>query len=93
MGNSPNRCTRPGKENFDLPYSSVYVSEHACEKPESCDVISDVDEDYVNRELEIGKTLGVFAPWNNCQTYNREVFKKCSKNPSPSQPNVDPFYF
>jgi len=41
--------------------------------------IDNVDEDCVNRELQVGKYTGRWAPWNNCNTITNDILKKCKK--------------
>lgn len=39
----------------------------------------DVDEDCVNRELDIGKDLGIFFPgFNDCKGFVAGVLSRCS---------------
>ena len=69
-----------------MPFTPVFVSEHACDTPDRCEDLHDVDEECVNRELAIGRHLGRFLPgYNDCQTFAESVFKKCSK-PKPTKP-------
>jgi hypothetical protein len=49
-------------------------------------LLPDIDEDCVNRELAIGRSLGRFGFFNNCQTLVFSVTKKCSRAPAPIQP-------
>jgi RHS repeat-associated protein len=80
MASSP-KCRANVGDNFEAPYlTKVFVSDHSCEQPKSCDAVNDVDENCVNTELTIGKALGRFDLLNNsCQTFASEVLKKCSK--------------
>lgn len=69
-----------GRGSSGSPLIPVYVSDHACDKPDKCQDFRDVDEDCVNRELEIGKKLGYFAPpFNSCQSFVWDVVSKCTK--------------
>ena len=80
--NSTPQCTTPGAPGggSDMPYTTpVYVSDARCEKPDSCQVQTGVDEQCVNKELVIGKSLGYFKPSNNCQTFAMKVLMKCFK--------------
>jgi RHS repeat-associated protein len=84
MASNP-QCRAGVGDNFEPPYTTkVYVSDHSCEKPGSCEDVDDVDEDCVNKELTVGKALGRFdLANNNCQTFVHEVLKKCSKKKKP----------
>ena len=85
MASSPQcRANVGGRYEF-LWKTKVYVSDHSCEVGGRCNVIPDMDEDCVNRELAIGKSLGRFGFFNNCQTFVFSVTKKCSRAPAPIQ--------
>ncbi len=45
-----------------------------------CVEIKDIDEECVNRELEIGKSIGRWWPWHNCNTWAGTVLWKCQKD-------------
>ena len=83
--NATPQCSLAGNNRSDLPWvTETYVSDHSCEVGGRCEVMPDVDEKCVNRELAIGKYLGRFGALNNCQTYAWTVLTKCSKNkPGP----------
>jgi RHS repeat-associated protein len=86
MASSP-QCRANVGARSELPWKTkVYVSDHSCEVGGRCNVMPDIDEDCVNRELAIGKSLGRFGLLNNCQTFVFSVAKKCSKRPTPIQP-------
>ncbi|KAB2844698.1 MAG: hypothetical protein F9K47_02735 [Burkholderiales bacterium] len=78
MNESP-QCSRAGNDASGYPFTKVYVSDHSCDAATRCDDHPLADEECVNKELEIGKELGRFAPWNNCQTFAYGVLIKCSK--------------
>jgi RHS repeat-associated protein len=82
MNNAP-QCSRAGDGGSDLPFSKVYVSDHTCDRADACTDMPDVDEECVNKELAVGRTLGRFTPTNNCQTFALTVFAKCSKYKGP----------
>lgn len=66
--------------NSDLPLSPVQVVNHTDQSLQpnaQCDIQPSVDEDCVNRELEIGKKLGLWGPTNQCQSFVNEVINKC----------------
>ena len=63
------------------PGMPVYISDHSCDKAESCEDFPEIDEDCVNKELEIGRRIGRFHPLNNCQSYVGDIFQKCSRSP------------
>ncbi|MFZ6723965.1 RHS repeat-associated core domain-containing protein [Undibacterium sp. MH2W] len=73
----------PGQGNMDLPFTLTQVVNHqgqskapnaTCEpqKPE-------VDEDCVNKHLGLGTPTGRWAPWNQCQSFVKEVIQQCTR--------------
>jgi hypothetical protein len=38
-----------------------------------------VDAACVDRELEVGKKLGTWTPWNQCQTFAKQVLDRCAE--------------
>ncbi|MBF0647048.1 hypothetical protein HTZ97_09490 [Desulfuromonas acetoxidans] len=73
----------PGQNgNSDLPGVPVQVVDHTGQYDadnSSCEYYPHADEECVNNELEIGRSLGFWGPTNNCQTFANEVINKCSK--------------
>lgn len=71
----------PGHGQVDLPLSPMYINDHTADVGRSgvtCDLVN-ADEDCVNRELELGKHLGPWAPpFNDCQTFAASVIADCS---------------
>lgn len=66
-------------DRFEAPYATlVYIIDHSLQEAKSCKEIKDIDEDCVNAELDIGKPLGRFNLFNNCQSFVTRVLKKCS---------------
>jgi hypothetical protein len=43
----------------------------------TCERVDHVDEDCVDKELELGRPLGLWTPWHQCQTFAAEVLDKC----------------
>ncbi len=83
--NATAECSLPGENRSDWPWiTPVVVSDASCEASNNCQTINDVDEDCVNRELVIGRSLGYFGGSNNCVTFAWEVLTKCSKNKQPT---------
>jgi hypothetical protein len=85
MNSSP-ACRIAGDE-YEPPYSTpVYVSDHSCDTG-SCQLIDDIDEDCVNEELGIGRSLGRFdLAFNNCRSFANSVIEKCSTKNIPRTP-------
>lgn len=82
MASSP-QCRADVGDNIELPYATkTYVSDHSCETADSCIVEENIDESCVNNALEIGKGLGRFSAWNNCQTFAQGVINQCRIKPS-----------
>lgn len=85
--NATAQCSLPGQNQSDLPWvTPVVVSDASCEVSENCEAMADVDEQCVNRELAIGRSLGRFGMLNNCQTFAWQVLTKCSKNQTVRPP-------
>jgi len=81
-------CSRAGNELVNLDSVRVVVSNHQCDTPTVITPVPYVDEDCVNRELQIGKPLGRFLPpFNTCQTFAQDVIQKCSPS-SISRPYI-----
>ena len=98
MASSP-QCRANVGDDYEPPFiTPTYVSDHSCETPDTCTDLPphfNVDEDCVNRELNIGKPLGGFDPFvNNCQQFTARVIKRCSKpgwpSPTPTPPPPAP---
>jgi len=71
----------PGHGQIDLPLSPMCVNDHASEVGTPGVVCDPVEADpiCVNRELEIGKHIGRWAPpFDDCQTFAAKVIADCS---------------
>ena len=78
--NAGPRCSLAGNGGSDMPWiTKTYVSDHSCEVGGTCQTMPDVDEDCVNKELEIGRYLGRFGVTNNCQSFAIQTLSKCRK--------------
>ncbi|MBN2653814.1 MAG: RHS repeat-associated core domain-containing protein [Nitrospirae bacterium] len=56
------------------------ITDHTAQSEQStCKKVSDVDEDCVNRELQIGKATGKWLPGNNCNKFIYDIFFKCRR--------------
>lgn len=87
LASSP-QCRAGVGDNYEFPWTTpVYVSDHSCEVGGRCNVIDDVDEACVNRELRIGRSLGGFGVTNSCQTFVFSVVRKCSKKDGAIRPS------
>ena len=98
MSSSP-QCRANVGDDYEPPFiTPTYISDHSCETPDTCTDLPphfNVDEDCVNRELNIGTPLGGFDPFvNNCQQFTARVIKRCSKpgwpSPTPTPPPPAP---
>ncbi|XXF76803.1 DUF6531 domain-containing protein [Myxococcaceae bacterium GXIMD 01537] len=72
----------PGHGGADSPYvAGMTVNDHSTEDHNSCKPppFDDVDEECVNRHLQIGKFAGRFSLFANCQTFVHDVILACSK--------------
>jgi hypothetical protein len=88
MASNP-KCRANVGDNYEAPFiTEVYISDHSCETPDKCTDVPahwNVDETCVNRELQIGKEIGRFSPWNNCQTFATHLVFSCAR-PAPKKP-------
>lgn len=57
--------------------TKVFIIDHSTQKAQKCKESLNHDEECINRELEIGKPIGRFTPFNNCLTFVRKVLRKC----------------
>ncbi|MCW5261122.1 RHS repeat protein [Verminephrobacter eiseniae] len=81
-------CSRAGNNWKKDYFPNVVVSDHQCDIPTVITPVPFVDEDCVNRELQIGKPLGMFLPpFKSCQTFAQDVIQKCAPS-SISQPYI-----
>lgn len=65
---------------FGDPVEVVDHSREALADNARCDLVENVDEDCVNRLIQLGRGLGRFWPTNNCQTFAMDVIIECSTN-------------
>jgi hypothetical protein len=73
----------PAQGNSDLPFIPTQVVNHAGQSKmpnASCEnAPPKVDEDCVNKKLEFGRKTGRWTPWNQCQSFVRDVISECIK--------------
>ncbi|UGA36416.1 hypothetical protein JOS77_18705 [Chromobacterium haemolyticum] len=73
----------PGQRNIDLPFTPTQVVNHSGQstKPNaSCEKAPPkVDEQCVNAKLRLGRETGRWAPWNQCQSFVKDVIAECTK--------------
>lgn len=68
----------PGNESGDMPGDPVVVTDHRgrSEQPGAkCETVKGVNEDKVNELLEIGRSLGTWGAFNNCQSFVTDVLR------------------
>lgn len=69
--------------NSDLPFTPTEVVDHTGQSKKSktsCEQApKKVDEKCVNEKLKTGRKLGRWAPWNQCQSFVKEVIAQCTK--------------
>ena len=73
-----------GDMGFLFMGARVYVSNDDLRSKEPNATCHDVDEsDYdeacIDRELEYGRDLGRWWPWNNCEGFVNEILAKCRR--------------
>jgi hypothetical protein len=77
----------PGHGQIDLPLSPICVNDHSSEVGTPgvvCDPV-EADPSCVNRELEFGRYIGLWAPpFNDCQTFAADIIAECSTAPELS---------
>ena len=78
MGTGPQ--SRPGQE-YDYVGTKVEITDHSNDTPTYCLPQRNVSEQCVNKELEIGKPLGRFLPFNQCQSFAYGAVNKCRYGP------------
>lgn len=64
-------------DQYEGPFTKVFVIDHSDQIAEVCTESNNYDEQCLDEELEIGRSLGRFSPFNNCQTFTKKVLKKC----------------
>jgi hypothetical protein len=77
----------PGKDgHVDPPGIPTTVNDHRGEGVEKgqCVVIPDADEACVEKQLTIGRETGTWLPWNQCQTFAKEVLDACRPSDPPA---------
>lgn len=77
---------QPGDQS-EVPYlTDVSVKDHAGDSKTrpgtKCETVEGADEKIVNDLLEIGKPLGKFSAWNNCQTFADQVLESAETDPA-----------
>ncbi|MEI9952296.1 MAG: hypothetical protein WDO74_25730 [Pseudomonadota bacterium] len=81
----------PGHGQIDLPLSPMCINDHSSEVGDpgvTCDPV-EADPACVNRELELGKPIGLWAPaFNDCQTFAADVLAVCNSH-SPIADSAD----
>ena len=84
----------PG-DQYEAPYiTEMYWTDHSGDSENregaSCSTVPNVDEDKVDELLQIGKPLGKFSAFNNCQTNAFNVLEQSRKGPPIKVPNPLP---
>ena len=63
----------PDAKYPDIPFlAKVSVKDHS-DQNGTCEVVLNVDENKVNEQLKEGRELGIWKPWNQCQTFAQGV--------------------
>lgn len=74
----------PGQQYGDTPGDHVVVTEHggrSNESDASCKVVPNVDEKKVNEQLTLGRPLGTWGPFNQCQSFVHSVLENARYSP------------
>lgn len=78
------RGNEPGNQSGDMPGDPVQVTNHSGrskEKGASCREVNGVDEQKVNDQLKIGRSLGRWTVGNQCQSFASDVLKNAKHEP------------
>jgi RHS repeat-associated protein len=76
-------CAVPGQGCSDMPLDRTYTKDHGGQSTApgaSCRPVPDVDEKCVNDALKLGRYLGRWSPFNQCQSFSNEVLEGCMTN-------------
>ncbi|MCI1278362.1 MAG: hypothetical protein LKG23_05185 [Nitrospira sp.] len=76
-----------GNESGDWPGDPVQITDHSGRSHEpgaSCKAVDNVDENKVNKLLELGRPLGRWTSGNQCQSFVGDVLKKSRNSPGAS---------
>ena len=66
----------------DVPFlTKVAVRDEGYEPDAMCREIRNVDEEKVNEQLKLNRPLGIWTPWNQCQSFAREVLLNAGWDP------------
>jgi YD repeat-containing protein len=82
----------PGNRS-DMPFTPTSINDHtgrSQKQTASCKEVQGVDEEKVNKLLEIGKPMGPWTPWNQCQSFARDVLEMSSYGPISPSPSRRP---
>jgi RHS repeat-associated protein len=87
-GNAPN----VGEEYESLYITDISIKDHTGQsetrKGATCKIVPNVEEKKVNELLEIGKPLGQFSAFNNCQTFANDVIEQSTKPTPPGRLDI-----
>ena len=75
MGPAKSDCGNAGNQSGDLPGDPVQTCDHSQRDMTgaSCETLDNVNEDIVNDLIKPGRPLGRWLPWNQCQSFARDV--------------------
>ncbi len=82
MGGVHSGCGNAGNELGDSYGDPVQVCDHSKRDKTNatCEKIDDVDEQLVNSQLELGRSLGNWTFTNQCQSFSAQVLRNSSTN-------------
>jgi RHS repeat-associated protein len=75
---------RPGPLPVNPIGIPVKITDQSDQKDGVCTPVFNVDEKCVNNELQIGKSLGNWMPWFQCNSFADAVIARCSESKMPS---------
>ena len=82
MGPSNGDGANAGNNSGDMPGDPVEITDHSSRDMTgaSCEIVTGVDENKVNQQLQIGQPLGRWLPWNQCQSFASRVLNNARIN-------------
>lgn len=75
MGPVKSDCGNAGNQSGDYPGDPVQTCDHSERDMEgaTCEKLNNIDENIVDERIAPGQPLGRWSPWNQCQSFARDV--------------------
>ncbi|MFZ1748269.1 MAG: hypothetical protein WBO24_16900 [Nitrospirales bacterium] len=80
-------------DEYEAPYfTELAITDHSGSsekrKGARCEIVPNVDESLVNELIEIGKPLGQFSAFNNCQSFAADIIEQATQPVPPGRLNI-----